>query len=68
MSYESGYDDIGEDDGRLVAALPPYTQAALRGEVRGYEGATPFVRWGNTPIVVFSMLLILFAIRRKARV
>ena len=55
-------------DGRLVAALPPYTQAALRGEVRGYEGATPFVRWGNTPIVVFSMLLILFAIRRKARV
>ena len=55
-------------DGRLVAALPPYTQAALRGEVRGYEGATPFVRWGNTPIVVFSMLLILFAIRRKVRV
>ncbi len=52
-------------DGKIVAALKPYTRAALRGEVRGYTGSTPFVRWGNTPIVGFCLLLIAFLQRRN---
>jgi apolipoprotein N-acyltransferase len=45
--------------------LPPFTRDALVGEVRGYTGATPFVRWGNWPAIVVAILLILFFARRR---
>ena len=54
-------------DGTLHGVLKPYTRAALRGEVRGYSGATPFVRWGNAPVIVCALLLVVFLARRRAR-
>lgn len=41
-------------DGELISRLPAFTRGALQGEVRGYQGATPFVRWGNWPIILLS--------------
>ena len=46
-------------DGKVVAALRPYTRDALRGEVRGYSGLTPFAAAGNTPVVLGCVLAIL---------
>jgi apolipoprotein N-acyltransferase len=34
-------------DGRVLAALPPFTSGALRVEAQGYTGSTPYGRWGN---------------------
>ena len=51
--------------GTVLAALPPFTRAALRGEAQGYTGETPYVRWGNTPIILLALaLLALRAVRR----
>ena len=53
-------------DGTLQASLEPFTRAALNGEVRAYAGSTPYVRWGNAPTVIASLLLLAaFARRRK---
>ena len=52
-------------DGAVQAALPPFTRAALTGEVRAYAGSTPYVRWGNWPVVTVSLLLLAFARRRN---
>ncbi|MDR0578013.1 MAG: apolipoprotein N-acyltransferase [Candidatus Accumulibacter sp.] len=53
-------------DGAIRAALPPFTRAALTGEVTAHAGSTPFARWGNTPAVAASLLpLLAFARRRK---
>jgi len=50
----------------LLAALPPFTRGALLGEVRGYDGITPFVRWGNRPAVGLALLIVVTAaIRRR---
>ena len=46
-------------DGRIVAALESYTHAALRAEAQGYQGSTPYVRWGNWPLVVLCLGLCL---------
>lgn len=51
-------------DGDVQAVLPPFTRGALVGEVRGYGGTTPFVRWGNWPVISFALLFVLF-FRRK---
>jgi apolipoprotein N-acyltransferase len=52
-------------DGVVQAALPPDTRAALTGGVRAYTGSTPYVRWGNGPVVAASLLFLLFARRRR---
>ena len=48
-------------DGEVLAALPPFTRAALTGEVLAYAGSTPFARWGNGPAVAATFLLLAFA-------
>lgn len=52
-------------DGRVQAALPPFTRGALVGEVRGYVGATPYVRWGNWPVVGCTLMLLALGRRRR---
>jgi apolipoprotein N-acyltransferase len=47
-------------DGQVQAALPPFTRAALTGEVLAYAGRTPFVRWGNALTVAAAFLLLAF--------
>jgi apolipoprotein N-acyltransferase len=53
-------------DGRVQAALKPFTRGALRGEVRAYAGSTPYVRWGNRAVIIGALLLIALLWRRKA--
>jgi len=52
-------------DGRVQAVLPPFTRGALVGEVRGYAGTTPYVRWGNWPVIVLALLLLVICARRR---
>ena len=42
--------------GRVVAALPHFTSASLTAQVQGYRGATPYVRWGNWPVISLILL------------
>jgi apolipoprotein N-acyltransferase len=44
--------------GELIGRLPAFTADALEVEVRGYTGATPFVRLGNWPAVIAAILCI----------
>jgi apolipoprotein N-acyltransferase len=62
----TGMTAIVSADGRVVSALKPFTRAALVGEVRAYEGSTPFVRTGNWPVIACSIVLIAILRRRKA--
>jgi apolipoprotein N-acyltransferase len=52
-------------DGRIQSVLPAFTRAALRGEVRAYSGATPYVRWGNAPVIAVAFGVLLLVIIRK---
>jgi apolipoprotein N-acyltransferase len=52
-------------DGYVQAALPSFTRGALVGEVRGYKGTTPYVRWGNWLVVSLAALLVALFFRRK---
>lgn len=55
--------------GRVERVLPPFGEGALLGEVSGYAGATPYVRWGNAAallLVAIGLLAPLAASRRSA--
>jgi apolipoprotein N-acyltransferase len=55
--------------GRVAAQLPYLKAGALNGEVQGYQGTTPFIRYGNWPALLLAGLLLLAALffRRRDR-
>ena len=54
--------------GQVLDTVPQFRAGVLRGEVVPHGGATPFVRFGNAPAVLLSLvlpsLLVLRAVRR----
>ncbi|MEI7613983.1 MAG: apolipoprotein N-acyltransferase [Betaproteobacteria bacterium] len=65
-STNTGMTAIIGTDGRVISALPSFTRGALRGEVQGHEGLTPYARWGNWPTIVMAFSLLALFFRRKA--
>jgi apolipoprotein N-acyltransferase len=67
----TGVTAIIDPRGRVVARLPQFTEGVLEGEVRGHVGASPYVKFGNTPIVLLCVVLLgalVFIRRRVGRV
>ena len=54
----TGISAIIDTRGRVTARSPQFETTVLRGEVRGHDGATPYVRVGNHAVVWLSLLLL----------
>ncbi len=52
----SGLTAIINARGELLTYLPPFTQGVLQGAIQGYAGSTPYVRWGNAPVLAITAL------------
>ncbi|MDZ7594057.1 MAG: apolipoprotein N-acyltransferase [Thiobacillus sp.] len=68
-STNTGVTAIIDAKGRMLTSLPPFTAGSLSGEIQGYAGSTPYVRWGNAPVLaLWGMLgvgLLTAALRRR---
>ena len=53
----TGLTAIIDAKGRMLAHLPPFTAGSLTGEIQGYAGSTPYVRWGNAPVLALWGIL-----------
>jgi apolipoprotein N-acyltransferase len=64
----TGVTAIVDPHGKVVARLPQFVEGILAGEAQGYTGATPYVRWGNLPIVIacFALLAAIALQRRRS--
>jgi apolipoprotein N-acyltransferase len=61
----TGATAIIDPQGYVLAHALHDTKTILTGQALGYQGSTPYVRWGNWPFIVFSLSTIAFLIRRK---
>ncbi|MDO9386132.1 MAG: apolipoprotein N-acyltransferase [Thiobacillus sp.] len=65
----TGITAIIDARGHVLASLPPFTTGSLSGEIQGYAGSTPYVRWGNAPVLalwgVLGMGLLLVTVFRQ---
>ncbi len=52
-------------NGAVAAALPAFSEGALRVEVRGYQGLTPYARWGDAAALALAALALLWQLRRR---
>jgi apolipoprotein N-acyltransferase len=66
----TGISAIIDYDGRILARSPQFEEAVLSGRIIPRQGATPYVRTGNAPVVIlcsFFLLLPWFAGRVRNR-
>ncbi len=54
--------------GEILAQLPQFTQDTLSTKIQAYSGLTPYVIWGNMPILTLSGLLLIFGLLRQKRI
>ncbi|HEX7634649.1 MAG TPA: apolipoprotein N-acyltransferase [Noviherbaspirillum sp.] len=57
----TGATAVIDPKGEVRAQLPPFTRGALNARVQGYEGLTPYCRYGNATVVALAFLLLLIA-------
>jgi apolipoprotein N-acyltransferase len=48
----TGVTSIIGRDGSVLQQLPQHEEGLLTGQVQGYTGSTPYVRWGNSLVLV----------------
>ncbi|MHB1236196.1 MAG: apolipoprotein N-acyltransferase [Gallionella sp.] len=54
----TGVTSIIGPDGKVLQQLPQHREAVLLGMAQGYQGATPYVRWGNAAVLVLIALML----------
>ncbi|MBU2546460.1 MAG: apolipoprotein N-acyltransferase [Gammaproteobacteria bacterium] len=48
--------------GRIIRRLPQFEEGVLTAKITGMKGSTPWVFWGDLPILLFSILTLLIAL------
>ena len=64
----TGATAIIDRKGYVISHAPHFEQTTLDGVVQGYTGTTPYVRWGNWPFIVFSLITLGWLWRRNRAV
>ena len=65
----TGVTAVIDAHGEVVKVAPEFTQLALTAHVPGYEGTTPYVRWGNLAALALCAFLLVcgWAVGRRKR-
>jgi len=63
----TGVTAIIDSSGRIMRSAPQFEVAVISGEVRGHTGATPYVRWGNVPVVLLAAAMLLGGLLAQRR-
>ncbi|CAB3779816.1 apolipoprotein N-acyltransferase [Pararobbsia alpina] len=66
-STNTGITAMIEANGTVAGSLQPFTVGSLTGTVQGMDGVTPYILFGNWPIVTASLVLLLALVWRNRR-
>jgi apolipoprotein N-acyltransferase len=61
----TGVTAIINDKGKVVSQLPVFSQGVLTGSVQARSGITPYVQFGDMPILVLSLITLVISWRKK---
>ena len=62
----NGVTALIDHQGRITTQIPQFQQLALQGQVQPRDGLTPWLRWGNWPLVtLMGFALLLCFIKRR---
>lgn len=58
-STNTGMTAVVQPDGRVTDVLPAFERGVLRVEVQGFQGLTPYARWGDWLALAVAVVLVL---------
>jgi len=58
----NGVSAVVDHEGKIIARSPQFQTHVLRANVQARQGATPFVGYGNIPIISFLFIAAIFAV------
>jgi apolipoprotein N-acyltransferase len=61
----TGVTSIIGADGKVLQQLPQHEEAVLLGVAQGYQGITPYVRWGNVAVLLLIAAMLAYAWTRR---
>jgi len=62
----TGITALIDPQGRVRKRAPAFQPAVLRGEVQPMSGITPYVDWGNAPLLLLMGVLLLLGLSSSA--
>ena len=57
VANNDGLSSIINSDGQIISSLPAFSSGILESEITPATGATPWVRFGDRPVLMVSMLI-----------
>ena len=63
----TGISAIVGPDGTLRERGPQFETTVVRGEIEPRSGATPYVRWGDAPVIVIAVIVVAAVAVRRGR-
>ncbi|HYR05812.1 MAG TPA: apolipoprotein N-acyltransferase [Gallionella sp.] len=61
----TGVTSIIGADGKVLQQLPQHQEAVLSGMAQGYDGITPYARWGNAAMMLLLVAMLAYARLRR---
>jgi apolipoprotein N-acyltransferase len=63
-STNTGMTAVISPKGKVEGVLPEFTEGVLEADVQGYEGTTPYIRWGDGLALLLILLSLTLTYRR----
>jgi apolipoprotein N-acyltransferase len=63
----TGVTAIIDERGRVLEQAPEFVTTLVNGTARGFSGSTPYVRWGNWPVLALLALILVTPWLRRRR-
>lgn len=60
----TGISAIINEKGEIVLQSPQFKPTALAAQIRLFEGSTPYTMWGNYPVVITALLILILLLVR----
>ena len=62
----TGVTAVISPSGEIIDQIPLFEEGVLNSYAQGYRGITPYIKYGNFPIIIFSFfILISWILKRK---
>jgi len=63
----TGVTSIIDQDGKVLELLPQHQEGVLEGMAQGYQGLTPYARWGNAAVMLLLFVMLAYAWVRRGK-
>ena len=63
----TGVTSIIDRDGKIIDKLPQHQEGVLEGMAQGYQGLTPYARWGNAAVMLLMFVMLAYAWVRRGK-